>query len=96
MAPCHTAGNLPPLPVINDSQQIEARMPTGTHDHLQQLYEREKLLNKEVGRLEAERETLDTDSDRTFILDIEIVALHEESTRINARIADVLERDLQR
>jgi hypothetical protein len=71
-------------------------MPTGTHDHLQQLYQREKLLNEEAGRLQAERETLDTDSDRTYILDIEIVALREESTRINARIADVLERDLQR
>jgi hypothetical protein len=75
---------------------IEARMPTGSHDHLQQLYEREKLLNEEVGRLEAERETLDTNSDRTYILDIEIVALREEWTRINARIAEVLERDLQR
>lgn len=46
--------------------------------------------------MEAERETLETDSDRTFILDIEIIALREESTRINARIADILERDLQR
>ena len=71
-------------------------MPTGTHDHLQQLYEREKLLNEEVGRLEAERETLDTNSDRTYILDIKIVALREEWTRINSRIAEVLERDLQR
>ena len=71
-------------------------MPTGTHDHLQQLYEREKLLNDEAERLEAERETLDTDSDRAYILDIEIVALREEASRINARIADVLERDLQR
>jgi hypothetical protein len=71
-------------------------MPTGTHDHLQQLYDREKMLNEEVGRLETERETLDMDSDRTYILDVEIVALREESTRINARIADVLERDLQR
>jgi hypothetical protein len=71
-------------------------MPTGTHDHLQQLYQREKLLNEEAGRLQAERATLDTDPDRTYILDIEIVALREESTRINARIADVLERDLQR
>jgi hypothetical protein len=71
-------------------------MPTGTHDHLQQLYDREKLLNEEVCRLEAEREILNPDSDRTYILDVEIVALREESTRINARIADVLERDLQR
>jgi hypothetical protein len=71
-------------------------MPTGTHDHLQQLYEREKLLNEEAGRLEAERETLGTESDRSYILDIEIVALREESTRINSRIADVIERDLQR
>jgi hypothetical protein len=71
-------------------------MPTGTHDHLQQLYQREKLLNDEAGRLEVERETLDADSDRTYILGIEIIALREEWTRINARIADVLERDLQR
>jgi hypothetical protein len=71
-------------------------MPTGSHDHLQQLYDREKLLNEEASRLEAECETLDADSDRTFILNIEIIALREESTRINARIADVLERDLQR
>jgi hypothetical protein len=71
-------------------------MPTGTHDHLQQLYNREKLLNEEASRLETERESLETDSDQTYILDIEIIALREESTRINARIADVLERDLQR
>ena len=63
---------------------------------MQQLYDREKRLNEEASRLEAERETLETDSDRTFILDIEIIALREESTRINARIADILERDLQR
>jgi hypothetical protein len=71
-------------------------MPTGSHDHLQQLYDREKRLNEEASRLEAERETLKTDSDRTYILDIEIIALREESTRINARITDILERDLQR
>jgi hypothetical protein len=75
---------------------MERRMPTGPHEHLQQLYDREKRLNEEASRLEAERETLKTDSDRTYILDIEIVALREESTRINARIADILERDLQR
>jgi hypothetical protein len=75
---------------------IEARMPTGTHDHLQQLYDRENLLNEEASRLEIERETLETDSDQTYIIDIKIVALREESTRINARIADILERDLQR
>jgi hypothetical protein len=71
-------------------------MPTGTHDHLQQLYDREKLLGEEASRLETERESLETDSKRTYILDIEIIALREESTRINARIADILERDLQR
>jgi hypothetical protein len=71
-------------------------MPTGTHDHLQQLYDREKLLDEEASRLETERESLETDSKRTYILDIEIIALREESTRINARIADILERDLQR
>jgi hypothetical protein len=58
-------------------------MPTGTHDHLQQLYDREKLLGEEASRLETERESLETDSKRTYILDIEIIALREESTRIN-------------
>jgi hypothetical protein len=71
-------------------------MPTGTHDHLQQLYDRKKMLDEEAGRLEAERETLEAGSKRTYILDIEVSALREESTRVNARIADVLERDLQR
>jgi hypothetical protein len=71
-------------------------MPTGTHDHLQQLYDRKKLLDEEASRLESEGETLEANSDRTYILDIEIIALREESTRINARIADILERDLQR
>jgi hypothetical protein len=71
-------------------------MPTGSHDHLQQLYDREQLLDQEASRLETEREILDTDSDRTYILNVEIAALREESTRINARIADILERDLQR
>jgi hypothetical protein len=75
---------------------MEAHMPTGTHDHLQQLYDRKKVLDAEAGRLETEREALESESDRTYILDIEIVALREESTRINARIADILERDLQR
>jgi hypothetical protein len=71
-------------------------MPTGSHDHLQQLYDRVKRLDDEASRLETERESPETDSDRTYILDIEIVALREESTRINARVADILERDLQR
>jgi hypothetical protein len=75
---------------------IEARMPTGTHDHLQQLYDRKRMLDEEAGRLETERETLDAGSDQTYILDIEVIALREESTRVNARIADILERDLQR
>ena len=71
-------------------------MPTGSHDNLQKLYDRQNLLFEEVARLEAERDSLHEDSDRAYILDLEIVALREEASRYGARIADVLERDLQR
>jgi uncharacterized small protein (DUF1192 family) len=71
-------------------------MPTGAHDSLQKLYDRQNLLSEEAGRLEAERDSLDEDADRHYILELEIAALREEVSRISARIADVLERDLQR
>jgi hypothetical protein len=71
-------------------------MPTGAHDSLEKLYSRQNLLFAEVARLEAERDSLATDSDRAYILDLEIVALREEAARCDARIGDVLERDLQR
>jgi hypothetical protein len=54
------------------------------------------LLSEEASRLESERDLLSQNSDRRYILELEIVALREAATRISARIADVLERDLQR
>jgi hypothetical protein len=71
-------------------------VPTGAHESLEKLYARQKLLFEEVARLEAERDALEPNSERGYILDLEIVALREEATRYNARIADVLERDLER
>ena len=71
-------------------------MPIGAQDHLEELYGRQRLLSEEASRLESERDLLGKNSDRRYILDVEIVALREEASRISARIADVLERDLQR
>jgi hypothetical protein len=71
-------------------------MPIGAQDHLESLYARQRLLSAEAARLESERDLLGQNSDRRYILEIEIVALREEASRISARIADVLERDLQR
>jgi hypothetical protein len=71
-------------------------MPIGAQDHLEVLYGRQRLLTGEATRLETERDLSEKNSDRRYILDLEIVALREEATRISARIADVLERDLQR
>jgi hypothetical protein len=71
-------------------------MPIGAQDHLEGLYGRQRLLAEEASRLESERDLISEDSDRRYILEVEIVALLEAATRISARIADVLERDLQR
>jgi hypothetical protein len=71
-------------------------MPIGAQDHLESLYARQRVLSDEATRLESERDTLETGSNRYYILEVEITALREEATRISARIADVLERDLQR
>lgn len=71
-------------------------MPIGAQDHLERLYGRQRLLSAEATRLESERDVLEKNSDRRYILEIEVVALREESSPISARIADVLERDLQR
>jgi hypothetical protein len=71
-------------------------MPIGAQDHLEVLYGRQRLLSGEASRLESERDQLSKNSDRRYILELEIVALREEARRISARIADVLERDLQR
>jgi hypothetical protein len=71
-------------------------MPIGAQDHLEVLYGRQRLLSDEATRLETERDLSEKNSDQRYILEIEIVALREEASRISARIADVLERDLQR
>jgi hypothetical protein len=71
-------------------------MPIGAQDHLEQLYGRQRFLSQEAARLESERDLLGRSSERRYILEVEIVALREEASRISARIADVLERDLQR
>lgn len=74
-------------------------MPMGAHDHLEQMYARQRLLSDEAARLECERDRLDPDgpdANRHYILEIEIAALRQESSRIASRISDVLERDLQR
>ena len=71
-------------------------MPTGAHDSLQKLYDRQKLLTDEASCLESEADKLELDSNRRYILGLEIAALREEASRVSSRIADVLERDLQR
>jgi hypothetical protein len=71
-------------------------MPIGAQDHLESLYARQRVLSAEATLLETERDTLEVDSTRYYILNVEITALREEATRISARIADIIERDLQR
>jgi hypothetical protein len=71
-------------------------MPTGAHDSLQKLYDRQQLLADEASCLESEADKLEPDSNRHYILELEIAALREEASRVSSRIADVLERDLQR
>jgi hypothetical protein len=71
----------------------------GAQDNLQKLYDRQKLLSEEAARLEGERDQLDQsgkDADRHYILELEIAALREQASRISSRIADILERDLER
>jgi hypothetical protein len=74
-------------------------MPMGAQDNLQKLYDRQRLLSEEAARLEREWDQLDEsgqDEDRHYILGLEIAALREQASRIGSRIADILERDLQR
>ena len=71
----------------------------GAQDNLQKLYDRQRLLSEEAARLEGERDLLDEsgkDEDRHYILELEIAALREQASRISSRIADILERDLER
>jgi hypothetical protein len=74
-------------------------MPIGAQDNLDELYAKQQLLTDEATRLEDERDGLDPDgpdANRHYILELQIAALREESTRISSRISDVLDRDLQR
>lgn len=74
-------------------------MPIGAHDNLDELYAKQRLLNEEASRLEEERDRSDpdgSDANRHYLLELQIEALREESTRIGAHISDILERDLQR
>jgi len=77
-------------------REAEHAMPMGAHDHLDGLYARQRLLTEEAARLESERDLLDPGTERSYILEIEIAALRQESSRISSRISDVLDRDLQR
>jgi hypothetical protein len=74
-------------------------MPTGANDSLQKLYDLRRLLSDEATSLEKDRDQLDgfgKDADRYYILELEIAALRQEASRIDSRISDILERDLQR
>jgi uncharacterized small protein (DUF1192 family) len=74
-------------------------MPLAAKDNLDELYARQRLLQGEVDRLQAEYDVSNPDSsgdDRRYLLDIEIEALQAEATSLASRISDILERDLQR
>ena len=74
-------------------------MPLGAPDHLDELYSRQRVLSDEAERLETERDKLDpygTDGNRHYILELQIAALLQEANKINSRISDILDRDLQR
>ena len=74
-------------------------MPLGAPDHLDELYSRQRVLSEEAERLESERDKLDpygTDENRHYILELQIAALRQEANKINSRISDILDRDLQR
>ena len=74
-------------------------MPIGAQDNLDELYAKQQLLTDEAARLEDERDRLDPDgpdANRHYLLELQIDALRQESSRVSSRISDVLERDLQR
>jgi len=74
-------------------------MPVAAKSNLDELYARQRLLQGEVARLEAEYDGLTDeapDADRRYILDIEIRALQEEAANLNSSVSDIIERDLQR
>jgi hypothetical protein len=74
-------------------------MPLAGKNNLDELYANQRLLRNEAARLELEYEGLEVSgaaSDRRYVLDVEIRALREEATRLDATVSDILERDLQR
>jgi hypothetical protein len=74
-------------------------MPLAAKNNLDQLYARQRLVEREIIRLERERAELNpdgTDADRCYILDLQSRALQEEATHLGSSISDVLDRDLQR
>jgi len=73
-------------------------MPMGSGDKLEQLYAWQRLLTDEAARLETECVLCGPDEpgSRHYVLKIQIAALYEESSRISARVSDILDRDLQR
>lgn len=85
--------------LFDSGARTVALMPIGAQDSIQKLYDRQNLLSNEAARLEDERDQLENSGqnpDRHYILELEIAALRQESSRISSRIADLLERDLER
>jgi hypothetical protein len=74
-------------------------MPLAASANLDGLYAKQQLLEDETARLEQQRLQLPQGlcaDDRQYILELEIRALAEEATKLNASISDILDRDLQR
>jgi hypothetical protein len=74
-------------------------MPMGTRENLDALYAKQNLVIAEAARLETERDSLDpdgADANAHYLLELKIVALRQESTRISSRVSEILDRDLQR
>jgi hypothetical protein len=74
-------------------------MPLGAASRLDELYARQRLVEREAARLEGQLVSPpgeDPDCDRLYMLRLQIRALGEEATKLNAAISDVLDRDLQR
>jgi hypothetical protein len=74
-------------------------MPLGANYNLGDLYARQRLVEGEAARLEAELAHLHRggqDQDRQYLLGVQIRALGEEATKLGSSISDVLDRDLQR
>ena len=61
-------------------------MPLAAKNNLDELYAKQRIVQREAERLEQERDALDPESR----------ALWEESTKLGSTISDILERDLQR